>query len=199
MLTCMKKKLSGGIAAIGLLIGFAGPASAAYIDYDWNDVKEWEHFKLSEGDGGYGYWHNISGADDADAYQPGWDWIDNASIRIWLSDDLDSSGEAADIDISPYLLSWGLGGGGSFDFDYTSSSFKVSFFGLLDLRDDGTLGVYITPKDGDFYLTKSLLHSEGWRDTSRIPVAVPEPGSLALLAIGLIGLGVALSRRRSPR
>ncbi|HKE43543.1 MAG TPA: PEP-CTERM sorting domain-containing protein [Steroidobacteraceae bacterium] len=186
------KKLGGSIAAVGLLLGYAASASAAYVNYSWEDTLTWQGKKLSETTGGYGYYHDISESTDPDAYNPAKDYIDSAWVRIWLTDDEDRAAEAADIDISPYLLGWGLGGGGSFDFDYASNNFKVSFFGLLDLRDDGTLGVYITPKDGDFYLTKSLLHADGQRY-----VAVPEPGSVALLSIGLIGIGLALSRRRS--
>jgi hypothetical protein len=40
----------------------------------------------------------------------------------------------------------------------------------------------------------SQLTARGYRQ-----MPIPEPGTLALLAIGLIGMGVALSRRRKKK
>lgn len=51
-----------------------------------------------------------------------------------------------------------------------------------------------SPESGKLMIAESRLETRGYPRT-----AVPEPGTLALLAIGLIGTGVALSRRRSQK
>lgn len=51
-----------------------------------------------------------------------------------------------------------------------------------------------SPDGGKLMIAESRLETRGYPRT-----AVPEPGTLALLAIGLIGMGVALSRHRSQK
>lgn len=80
------------------------------------------------------------------------------------------------------------------DFDFDTGGITLGNFengleveALLALNTDGLLGVTITSLSGDFFVGNSTL-SVNTR-------SVPEPGTLALLALGVFGLGWA--RRRS--
>lgn len=187
------KNITRWLTVLGLALGASAPANAAFIETTWTDTHTDQRRLTSCGlfcdDDVYQWTHDIS--DGADGYRPWEDIIGDAWLTIWLSDDGDSSSERADIDIGSFL-----GGGGSFDFSQNYNTFDVSFFGWLDLSDDGRITFYIDPKSGDFFYNGSQLVAEGWRNGT---VAVPEPGTLALLAIGLIGMGVALSRRRNQK
>jgi hypothetical protein len=188
------KNITKWLTILGLTLGVSAPASAAFIETSWTDTH-WAHTRLTSCgflcNDVYRWRHDIS--DGANGYRPGKDFLGDAFLTIWLSDDNDTANERADIDLGSFF-----GGGGSFDFSRTFNSFEVSFFGWLDLALDGRITLYIDPTAGDFWYNGSQLNATGWRNATGT-VAVPEPGTLALLAIGLIGMGVALSRRRNQK
>ncbi len=80
--------------------------------------------------------------------------------------------------------------GGALLYNWKTASVKLgdSYAGLLSLTDTGKLSVSVTSLFGSFFLDSSELAVTGEKGT--VSASVPEPASVALLAIGLIGIAV---------
>jgi len=114
------------------------------------------------------------------------DTVTSAELSFDLYDDRDRRGEWALVIIDQFDFQ----DGGLFEIDTEILGLEVGLSGLLSLNSNGTLDVSITKLRGDFGLRDVVL-------SANVVSAVPEPGTIALLGFGLVGLGFA--RRKQTK
>lgn len=171
---------------VGALMTLAAAVQAAPMT--WSDIHtasefvtagetvEWSHDIRDSGfnagvDSIFDYTIRLSFRDDAN---------DKVKFLFWTIQE----GEAA------YFDQPGLLGDLLFEVDTGDYTAPGTILGRYKLEEDGFLKVSLTSLLGDFYFDSAELVANG--DAA----SVPEPGSLALLGVGLVGLGLA---RRSAR
>jgi hypothetical protein len=143
----------------------------------------------------YSYTHDITDWGSGN-FRPGIDSINTATLTIWLYDDA-FFGDLPLLGDGQETVGFKLDGGG-----WTSSQpvdgnvipfFWDDFdFIVTSLVSDGMLNVKIRSNRGDFQFGAS--HLEAWGNKGGR--SVPEPATLSLFGLGLLGLGFAARRRK---
>lgn len=167
------KRLSAGLA----ILAISSLANATLVT--WTETLDFTpDIYLSAGDS-YSYTHDIT----TDGFNPGTDYatVWGNSLTLGLYDDKDKfKKEWAHIDL-PGIDS-------IIEVDYSDEVLGLGFKAWASLNADGLLDLTVNAIKGDFYLGHSILSVTGKAGKY---ASVPEPGTLGLLGLTLIGLAAA--------
>jgi len=186
----MGMRVLKGVLAVALL---AGSLSANAVPTTWVDTIDWNPDKTIDTHHPYTYTHYITD----NGYTPFVDFVTGFHLSVNLYDDGGTRDgmETALVDVPslPGLLGI-LEGADKRFFNVSGNEFGGwSIIGYLQLLLTGSYTVTIASLQGDFMLGDSTLTVWG-EDNSR---SVPEPATLSMLGLGLLGLGVFARRRRT--
>lgn len=165
----------------------------------WTDLVDPADMKITAGSV-FEYQHIITDAGSG-SFIPGVDTISSASLTLWLYDDaffgdlplLGDAPEAVSFSFDGSAWSGAQAVGGNSWFEDT-----FSFFSLANLLSDGVIKVGLTGTAGDFMFDKSFLTVKGDKSVGGA-TSVPEPGTLLMFGLGMLGVGFAGRRKRQNR
>jgi hypothetical protein len=112
--------------------------------------------------------------------------VESAGLELYFTDD------SGGLDLAIVVVElFDFQDGGLIVIDSGIIDLDVGLTGLASLTDTGYLDVSVTGIWGNFALDRSVL-------TAHV-ASVPEPGTLVLLGLGLVGIGFASSQRKLAR
>jgi len=145
----------------------------------------------------YTFTHDIT--DGATGYVAEYDTLVSALLTINLTDNVTRGNETFQFAIGSgsalQLVNHNNVPNGNAIFDYPITLVAA----LSDLAADGTLSVTLSASAGSYIFTSSELSAEvtrgGHAEANIAAAAVPEPATLALLGLGILGLGMMRKRQ----